>query len=173
MNAEMDNAVTLLKLARNVVVFTGAGASAESGIATFRDALTGLWSRYEAQRLATAPAFKDDPSLVWGWYEWRRAQAAAATPNAGHIAIAQLAHYVETLTVATQNVDDLHERAGSETVYHLHGSLNRPRCFDCSSTVEAPLPETESMRPAKSSTQPRNARTWCALKFRWTPVLAF
>lgn len=138
MNDDLSKAASMLRRARNVVVFTGAGVSAESGIATFRDALTGLWSRYDPSRMATENAFREDPSLVWGWYEWRRAQAAAAAPNAGHIAVSQLAHYAESLTVVTQNVDDLHERAGSEPVFHLHGSLDRPRCIDCMREIDAP-----------------------------------
>lgn len=117
--------------ARRVVVFTGAGVSAESGIATFRDALTGLWSRFDAQALATPEAFREHPDIVWGWYEWRRAQVLRAAPNAAHLAIARLARQVPELAVVTQNVDDLHERAGSAPVTHLHGSLHAPRCSVC------------------------------------------
>lgn len=123
--------VETLQGARRVVVFTGAGVSAESGIATFRDALTGLWSRFDAQALATPEAFRAHPDIVWGWYEWRRAQALRAAPNAAHHAIAQWARHVPELLVVTQNVDDLHERAGSENVAHLHGSLHAPRCSVC------------------------------------------
>ena len=122
----------LLAEAQKVVVFTGAGASAESGIPTFRDRLSGLWEHFVPSRLATADAFQADPELVWGWYEWRRSQVCNTRPNAAHIAIAELAARVPELTVVTQNVDDLHERAGSPEVLHLHGSLNAPRCFDCS-----------------------------------------
>lgn len=120
-----------LRSAQRVVVFTGAGVSAESGIATFRDALTGLWSRFDAQALATPEAFRAHPDIVWGWYEWRRAQVLRAAPNAAHHAIAALARHVPDLTVVTQNVDDLHERAGSTQVVHLHGSLHAPRCSVC------------------------------------------
>ncbi|MGE8706505.1 MAG: SIR2 family NAD-dependent protein deacylase [Achromobacter sp.] len=120
-----------LRDARRVVVFTGAGVSAESGIATFRDALTGLWSRFDAQALATPEAFREHPDVVWGWYEWRRAQVLRAAPNAAHHAIATLALHVPALTVITQNVDDLHERAGCRAVTHLHGSLHAPRCSRC------------------------------------------
>ena len=116
-----------LRQSRRPVVFTGAGVSAESGIATFRDALTGLWSRFDAQALATPEAFRAHPDLVWGWYEWRRSRPCAPgrTP---HLAIARLAAHAPALTVITQNVDDLHERAGSPKVLHLHGSLHAPRC---------------------------------------------
>jgi NAD-dependent deacetylase len=123
-----EAAVAALRAARQVVVFTGAGVSAESGIPTFRDALTGLWERFDAAELASADAFRRDPALVWGWYEWRRMSAMRAEPNAGHRAIAALATRVPKLTLVTQNVDDLHERAGSEAPIHLHGSLFAPRC---------------------------------------------
>lgn len=123
--------IAALQQAKQVVVFTGAGVSAESGIPTFRDALTGLWQRFDAEDLATPDAFRRDKDLVWGWYEWRRMQVLRAQPNPAHVAIAGLAQLVPTLTVVTQNVDDLHERAGSTEVLHLHGSLHAPRCFAC------------------------------------------
>ncbi len=123
--------ITTLRGAKNVVVFTGAGVSAESGIPTFRDALTGLWERFDAQDLATPEAFRKDKELVWGWYEWRRMKVLRALPNPAHIAIAALAQHVPKLTVITQNVDDLHERAGNIDVLHLHGSLHSPRCAAC------------------------------------------
>ncbi|MBA6420733.1 NAD-dependent deacylase [Pseudomonas sp. 5Ae-yellow] len=136
-----------LRAAQRVVVFTGAGVSAESGIPTFRDALTGLWSRFDAARLATPDAFIDDPELVWGWYEWRRMQLLASQPNLAHWAIAQLAQHVPKLTLITQNVDDLHERAGSTKVLHLHGSLQQPRCFDCNEDYS--LPDAAPQEPAE------------------------
>lgn len=128
----LETIVGQLQVAKKVVVFTGAGVSAESGIPTFRDALTGLWERYDASRLATSEAFRADPGLVWGWYEWRRLKVAQAQPNDAHTAIVELARHIPNLTVVTQNVDDLHERAGSQGVIHLHGSLHSPRCIDCS-----------------------------------------
>lgn len=129
-----------LRCARHVVVFTGAGVSAESGIPTFRDRLTGLWERFDAASLATAEAFRADPALVWGWYEWRRSVVHRAQPNPAHLAIAALAGKVPRLTLITQNVDDLHERAGSQDVLHLHGQLERPRCFHCQREPDVPLP---------------------------------
>lgn len=123
--------VERLRKARRIVVFTGAGVSAESGIPTFRDPLTGLWENYDAQRLATPSAFSREPDLVWGWYEWRRSLALRCQPNPAHDAIARMAGKVARLTVITQNVDDLHERAGSNNVIHLHGSLHAPRCSIC------------------------------------------
>ncbi|VVO40527.1 SIR2 family NAD-dependent protein deacylase [Pseudomonas fluorescens] len=128
-----------LREAKRVVVFTGAGASAESGIPTFRDALSGLWERFDPSQLATTEAFRADPSLCWGWYEWRRLKVIQAQPNGAHLAIAELANHVPKLTVVTQNVDDLHERAGSRDVIHLHGSLHSPRCIDCGLAYALPL----------------------------------
>lgn len=122
---------TALRTAERVVVFTGAGVSAESGIATFRDAQTGLWARFDPTELATPGAFARDAALVWGWYEWRRHQVMRAGPNAAHRAIAALSSKVPRLTLVTQNVDDLHERAGSRDVVHLHGRLMAPYCEAC------------------------------------------
>jgi NAD-dependent deacetylase len=137
-----------LRAAQRVVVFTGAGVSAESGIPTFRDRQTGLWERFRAEELATPQAFERDPALVWGWYEWRRAKVLNAQPNPAHRAIAELAQRVPHLTLVTQNVDDLHERAGSHDVVHLHGSLMRPYCQRCTEPFrfEAGLPGGEQQR---------------------------
>lgn len=135
--------IAALQSARRITVLTGAGVSAESGIPTFRDELTGLWQNFDAHTLATADAFLGDPSLVWGWYEWRRSQVLAAQPNAAHRALAELARRVPQLSLFTQNVDNLHERAGSVDVQHLHGSLHHPRCFDCAHPFVLPdgIPE--------------------------------
>jgi NAD-dependent deacetylase len=111
-----------------VVVFTGAGMSADSGVPTFRDDPTGLWANFDSGRLATLEGFQADPGLVWGWYEWRRRQVRRAVPHPGHLAVAAIAERVPRTTVITQNVDDLHERAGSRDVIHLHGSLSTPHC---------------------------------------------
>ena len=149
----MDDALCgSLRAAKHVVVFTGAGVSAESGIPTFRDALTGLWSQFDPQQLATAEAFENDPALVWGWYEWRRHLVSQAQPNDAHHAIAAMAKRVPRLTVITQNVDDLHERAGSRPL-RLHGSLFAPRCFDCAIPGEFAAPHRaatgERMHPPR------------------------
>lgn len=108
---------------RNVVAFTGAGISADSGIPTFRGP-DGLWRNFRAEDLATPEAFRRDPSLVWEWYEWRRGIIRAARPNAAHEAIARLRDAV----VVTQNVDGFHRRAGSRDVVELHGNIFRVRC---------------------------------------------
>lgn len=117
--------------ARRVVVLTGAGMSAESGIPTFRDAQNGLWSRFDPEELATARAYQQDKALVWGWYVWRMAMVKAAKPHAGHQALAEMAAFKPGVSIITQNVDDLHERAGARDVVHLHGSLFASRCFAC------------------------------------------
>ncbi|MFC7528284.1 NAD-dependent deacetylase [Actinoplanes sp. GCM10030250] len=132
----LAEAAKLLAQAQRVVVFTGAGISAESGVPTFRDALTGLWARFDAQSLATPQAFQDDPGLVWGWYEWRRHRVTSVHPNAGHEAVAAIEAHSPHLDVITQNVDDLHERAGSTRTVHLHGSLFAPRCSTCGTPAE-------------------------------------
>lgn len=114
--------------ARSVVALTGSGISAESGVPTFRDAQTGLWAQYDPQQLATPEAFMRDPDLVWEWYEWRRKLVGEAEPNPGHYALAELERKVPNFTLATQNVDGLHRRAGSENVRELHGNILRTTC---------------------------------------------
>jgi NAD-dependent deacetylase len=147
--------VESLRRSKHLVVFTGAGVSAESGIPTFRDALTGFWERYDPAQLATPEAFKRDPALVWAWYESRRLQVLKAQPNPAHLAISELAKWVPELTVITQNVDDLHERAGSTGVIHLHGSLHAPRCFACNRPIEVAQsinntqPQAERLEPPR------------------------
>ena len=147
-----------LRDARHVVVFTGAGVSAESGLATFRDAMTGLWSRFDPTRLATPEAFEANPALVWGWYEWRRLRVRSAEPNAAHRAIAALEAKVPKVTVITQNVDDLHERAGSRSPIRLHGSLFAPRCFDCGAAHEALADPPDDFEDGKELAPPRCGR---------------
>ncbi|WP_166363095.1 NAD-dependent protein deacylase [Pseudomonas akapageensis] len=144
-----------LRDASSIVVFSGAGISAESGIPTFRDALTGLWERFDPVALATAQAFRNNPALVWGWYEWRRAKVLAAQPNAAHLAIAKLATRVPKLTVVTQNVDDLLERAGCPDVLHLHGSLGSPRCFACARPYEFKGDQLDEPEEGRSIEPPR------------------
>ena len=122
--------IQALRTAQRVVVLTGAGTSAESGVPTFRDAQTGLWSRYDPTELATPQAFRRNPRLVWEWYSWRRELVAKAQPNPGHLALVQMQNCVPELTLITQNVDGLHQRAGSKSVIELHGNLTRTKCAD-------------------------------------------
>ena len=124
-------AAQLFSAASTAVCLTGAGVSAESGVPTFRDAQTGLWSRFDAEELATPQGFRRDPGLVWRWYMWRLEQLGAAAPNPGHLALAELARLCEEFLLVTQNVDDLHEQAGSTDMLHLHGSLFNFRCAAC------------------------------------------
>jgi NAD-dependent deacetylase len=145
LDATITHAAAALREAQRVVVFTGAGMSADSGIATFRDALTGLWARFDPQALATPEGFDADPPLVWGWYEARRLQVRQAQPNAGHAAVARLVAQRHGWLVVTQNVDDLHERAaaaagvaGDRGVVHLHGSLFAARCHHCAAPFALP-----------------------------------
>ncbi len=127
---------TALRDARHVCVLTGSGISAESGVPTFREAQTGLWERFDPQELATPEAFQRDPALVWRWYRWRRDLVKGAEPNAGHHALVTLAARVPALTLITQNVDGLHQRAGSTGVIEFHGNLFEDRCFVEGSIVE-------------------------------------
>jgi NAD-dependent deacetylase len=114
--------------AERVIVLTGSGISAESGVPTFREAQTGLWARYDPQQLATPEAFGRDPRLVWEWYEWRRDLVAQAEPNQGHLALAELERRIPDFILVTQNVDGLHARAGSRNVVELHGNILRSKC---------------------------------------------
>jgi NAD-dependent deacetylase len=118
-----------LGAARRICVLTGAGISAESGVPTFRDAQTGLWAQYNPLDLATPEAFLRDPELVWRWYRWRRELVARAEPNAAHLALARLVDPSKVFTLVTQNVDGLHQRAGSSDVIEFHGNLFADRCF--------------------------------------------
>jgi NAD-dependent deacetylase len=134
-----------LRHARHVCVLTGAGISAESGVPTFRDAQSGLWARFDPLQLATPEAFERDPALVWRWYRWRRDLVRAAEPNAGHYALARLARRVPRLTLVTQNVDSLHQRAGSADVIEFHGNVFETRCVrenravGCDDSADVPL----------------------------------
>jgi NAD-dependent deacetylase len=132
--AAVAEARKALGRARAITVLTGAGISAESGIPTFRDALTGLWSRFRPEDLATPEAFRRDPKTVWEWYAWRRERVAGVAPNAGHAALARLEAAARArgarFTLVTQNVDGLHQAAGSRAVHELHGNIRRVKCFD-------------------------------------------
>ncbi len=121
--------VEAVRAARHILVVTGAGVSAESGVPTFREAQTGLWEQFDPHELATPEAFLRDPELIWRWYHWRRELVSRVRPNPGHYALAELARLVPGLTLITQNVDGLHQRAGSEDVVEFHGNLFEDRCF--------------------------------------------
>lgn len=131
-DTDLRRAAQFLSNARHVVVVSGAGISAESKIPTFRDAMTGLWASFDPQKLATPEAFDADPSTVTRWYDFRRMKCAEALPNPGHTALARLETLLNphngSVTILTQNVDGLHQRAGSRNVVELHGSIMTWRC---------------------------------------------
>ncbi|MBK8046946.1 MAG: NAD-dependent deacylase [Anaerolineales bacterium] len=124
-------ATELVRSAQRIVCLTGAGVSAESGVATFRDAQSGLWARFDPAQLASQAGFAADPGLVWQWYMQRLQGVAHAAPNPGHVALAHLQARSADFVLVTQNVDDLHERAGSLKVIHLHGQISQFHCNDC------------------------------------------
>ncbi len=126
----MDDARQWLRKASNVVALTGAGISAESGIPTFRGT-DGLWKEHRPEELATPQAFAKDPRLVWEWYDWRRGLIAQAEPNAAHRTLVQIEEAKPSFTLITQNVDGLHERAGSRRPLKLHGDIWRLLCPGC------------------------------------------
>jgi NAD-dependent deacetylase len=123
-----DELASRLRLTRRVVVLTGAGISAESGVPTFRQAQTGLWAQYDPEELATPQAFHRNPKQVWDWYSWRRDLVSRARPNDGHLALTEIERLVPEFTLITQNVDSLHQRAGTNNIIELHGNLNRTKC---------------------------------------------
>lgn len=128
----IQQAANTIANARKIAVLTGAGVSKESGVPTFRDALEGLWAKYNPEELATPFAFKKHPKLVWDWYQFRRGLVGNAKPNPGHVALAEIEKRYPRTVVITQNVDDLHEQAGNRNVIHLHGNIAESKCFeDC------------------------------------------
>ncbi len=128
-----------LRNAKRLAVITGAGISAESGIPTFRGS-GGLWKNFSAEELATPAAFQRDPKLVWEWYDWRRGICKNAEPNPGHLAVVTLETRTPEFLLITQNVDGLHNRAGSRNIAEIHGNIWRARCTLCGNQFD--LPET-------------------------------
>jgi len=120
--------IHLLRTSERVAALTGAGVSAESGLRTFRDPMDGLWSQYRPEDLATPEAFERDPQLVWEFYAMRRLKAGGVRPNPGHLALAEMERRVPHFSLITQNVDGLHQQAGSQEVIELHGNIRRARC---------------------------------------------
>lgn len=136
------------RTANHIVALTGAGVSAESGVPTFRDAQTGLWAQYEPTELATPQAFERDPQLVWEWYSWRRELVMGVVPNPGHVALVELTRIARKLTLITQNVDGLHQLAGSSNVIELHGSIMRAKCYD-NDCLANQWPEDQDQKPPR------------------------
>jgi NAD-dependent protein deacetylase/lipoamidase len=140
---ELEQARQWLTDAKSLAVLTGAGISAESGVPTFRGA-EGLWKEYKPEDLATPEAFAKDPRLVWEWYNWRREIIKKAQPNAAHKALVKLEIRIAQFTLITQNVDGLHDMAGSGKILKLHGDIWRLRCMSCGANWpdrRAPLPK--------------------------------
>lgn len=144
--------ISELRQAKRVAVLTGAGISAESKIPTFRDAMTGLWASFSPEELATPEAFARNPRMVWEWYAFRREMCAKALPNPGHMALAELEQRFDEFTLTTQNVDGLHQRAGSKRVLELHGSIARVKCADTGRLLEGEIPACDEPPPRHPQT---------------------
>lgn len=125
-----EELIQKLRSAKSILFFTGAGISAESGIDTFRGK-GGLWNKMSAQELASFDGFMKNPNLVWEWYQYRRKIVRETEPNAGHKTIAEFEKHFNQVTVVTQNVDNLHKRAGSTNILELHGNIERNFCLKC------------------------------------------
>ena len=139
----------------SLTALTGAGASQESGLRTFRDPSSGsgqagLWAQYKPEELASPEAFARDPKLIWDWYAWRREAVKAVRPNPGHYALVEIEKRVPQFTLITQNVDGLHRMAGSQNVLELHGNIQRVRCSECNMIAEAWGDDTESVPTCES-----------------------
>lgn len=119
-----------LSSAKSITVFTGAGISAESGVPTFRGA-DGLWKKFRPEELANFDAFMKNPDLVWEWYEYRRKIITDIKPNPGHFALVEMEKIFKSFYIVTQNVDNLHRRAGNKNILELHGNIERNFCINC------------------------------------------
>jgi NAD-dependent deacetylase len=146
--------IDLLQNASKVLVLTGAGMSAESGVPTFRDAQDGLWSKYRPEELATPEAFREHPRIVWDWYAERRENIGRVEPHAGHAALAGMERYFDDMLVATQNVDGLHQRAGSSSVVELHGNIMRSICSETGKPIGDDWIASNPGRPPRSPHHP-------------------
>jgi NAD-dependent deacetylase len=144
---DIQNVADWLRSASHVAVLTGAGISVESGLATFRDRLTGMWAKFDPEELATQRGFRKNPELVWQWYMDRRATALKCLPNPGHRALSWLQGQIPQLSLITQNVDRLHQAAGSRDVIELHGSIHEFKCFDNSHSIELSIVEASPDAP--------------------------
>lgn len=154
MDDNIQQAAQLIHDARRIAILTGAGVSKESGVPTFRDALEGLWSQYNPEELATPMAFRQNPKLVWDWYQFRRDMVAKAKPNPGHFALADIQKHKPATIIITQNVDDLHEQAGSNNVIHLHGNIAETKCFN-NCQGEPTLVDLDSFEWDRDKTPPK------------------
>ena len=142
--------ITALRSASKILVLTGAGMSAESGVPTFRDDLSGLWEKFRPEELATPEAFIDHPQIVWDWYADRRRNIDKVHPHAGHLALVEMERLFESLLLVTQNVDGLHQRAGSSEVVELHGNIMVSICSKTGKRIENSWIESNPGRPPAS-----------------------
>ncbi len=150
MNELIQKAANHLHQAKHITVFTGAGISAESGISTYRDAQTGLWENHDPMLYATSIGFQLQPDTAWQWYLHRREVMKNAEPNPAHLQVARLQELKASTAIITQNIDDLHERAGSSHITHLHGDMFVNHCFaNCQGTptIIDPLLDSEELPP--------------------------
>lgn len=138
--------ISRLRIAKTVSVLTGAGISAESGVPTFRGE-EGLWQKFRPEELANFDAFMRNPKLVWEWYNYRKHIVNQVAPNAGHYAISKMESIFPRFHLITQNVDDLHRKAGSKQIYELHGNIMRNRCVDCSKQYNEMPEENQDVLP--------------------------
>ena len=138
--------LTRLTNATSIAVLTGAGISAESGVPTFRGA-DGLWKKFRPEELANFDAFMRNPDLVWEWYSYRRILIDEVQPNAGHYALVEIEALFDDFTLVTQNVDNLHRRAGSVNVHELHGNILRNFCVGCKKHYDDIAPTVEKKAP--------------------------
>ena len=150
-----ENLISTLQNARHLLILTGAGMSAESGVPTFRDAQSGLWQKYRPEDLATPEAFRRDPQTVWDWYTERRRNIRAVKPHAGHFALVELAAYFETFQIVTQNVDSLHQQAGSAAVTELHGNIMQSTCSRTGRVIDEAWIRDNPGRPPVSPHHPK------------------
>jgi len=147
--------ISALDNTNKVLVLTGAGMSAESGVPTFRDAQTGLWENFRAEDLATPQAFRDQPQVVWDWYMDRRTKIREVSPHAGHAALVEMQQYFDDFTLVTQNVDSLHQKAGSTGVIELHGNIMLSICSETHKPIDETWLRSKPGRPPASPHHPQ------------------
>jgi len=145
-----EGLISALENANRVLVLTGAGMSAESGVPTFRDAQSGLWEKFRQEDLATPQAFRNNPQLVWDWYAERRENLQKVNPHAGHTALVEMEQYFDSLLLVTQNVDSLHQQAGSTEVIELHGNIMRSICSETGKQIDEEWIRSNPGRPPAS-----------------------
>lgn len=147
--------IAALENSGKVLVLTGAGMSAESGVPTFRDAQTGLWEKFRPEDLATPEAFRDHPQVVWDWYMDRRNKIREVSPHAGHIALVEMEQYFDSFALVTQNVDSLHQQAGSTGVIELHGNIMLSICSETHKLIDEIWLRSNPGRPPASPHHPQ------------------